>query len=607
MAPASTTFQPGAESGNASRDPREPRPVRVANCSGFFGDRVSAAKEQVDGGPIDVLTGDWLAELTMLILVRQRLKRGPGSGYARTFLTQMREVLGTCLDRGIRVVSNAGGLDPQGAADALREIADELGLSPRIAVVTGDDLTSRPELITDAVNLSTGEKLSDLGLAPVTANAYLGAFGIAAALEAGADVVITGRVTDAAIAVGPAAWWHGWTPADLDPLAGAVAAAHVIECGAQACGGNYAFFTEVADMTHLGFPIAEIAADGSSVITKHPGTGGEVSVGTVTAQLLYEVDTPAYLGPDVVARFDTIELSQQGPDRVLLSGVSGDPPPDTLKVALTTLGGFRNTVGVVITGLDADAKADVVERQLAPLLATFSHAQADRVPFGPQRTELRISAVDPDQAKVGRAFSNAVIELTLASYAGFYPTAPPGDARPYSIYWPTTVPAGEVEQVVCVDGDEVARVPALSPLARRLSPWPVPDAASSRAASTRGASSSERGETTQAPLGLVAGARSGDKGGDANIGLWVRTDEAVPWLLDLVTPERVREWIPEAVDKHVDVYPLPNLRAVNIVVRGHLGRGVADGVGLDPQAKGLGEWLRAQVVDVPTTLLEAAP
>jgi hypothetical protein len=577
-----------------SPDPREPRAVRIANCSGFFGDRLSAAREQVEGGPIDVLTGDWLAELTMLILVRQRLKKGPGSGYARTFLTQMEQVLGTCLERGIRVVSNAGGLDPQGAADALREIADGLGLTPRIAVVTGDDLTGRPDLIRDAVNISTGETLSDLGLSPVTANAYLGAFGIAEALRAGADVVITGRVTDAAIAVGPAAWWHGWTPQDLDPLAGAVAAAHVIECGAQACGGNYAFFADIDDMTHLGFPIAEVEADGTAVITKHPGTGGEVSVGTVTAQLLYEVDTPAYLGPDVIARFDTIELTQQAPDRVRMAGVRGDPPPDTLKVALTTLGGFRNTVGIVLTGLDQDAKAALVERQLAPLLQTFAQSSLERVPLGPDRTELRITVVDADQRKVGRAFSNAVIELTLASYAGFYPTAPPADARPYSIYWPTLVPAAEVEQVVSLDGEEVARIPALSPLAGgvpAVGPIDVPEAGT------------PAGETARVPLGLLVGARSGDKGGDANVGLWVRNDDALPWLLGLVTPARVREWVPEAGDKDVDVYPLPSLRAVNVVIRGHLGRGVADGIGLDPQAKGLGEWVRAQPVDVPTMLL----
>lgn len=584
------------------RDPRQPRPVVVANCSGFFGDRVSAAREQVEGGPIDVLTGDWLAELTMLILVRQRLKKGPGSGYARTFLTQMRQVLATCLDRGIRVVSNAGGLDPQGCADALREIADGLGLAPRIAVVTGDDLTSRPDLITDAVNISTGERLSDLGLTPVTANAYLGAFGIAAALDAGADIVITGRVTDAALTVGPAAWWHRWTPDDLDPLAGAVAAGHVIECGAQATGGNYAFFTDLdaqpgADMAHLGFPLAEIAADGTSVITKHPGTGGAVTTGTVTAQVLYEVDTPAYLGPDVTARFDTITLTQDGADRVRISGVRGDPPPDTLKVALTTLGGFRNTIGVVLTGLDRDAKADLVVRQLAPVLDGVAQHTLERVPYGPDREELRITAIDPDQNTVGRAFSNAVIELTLASYAGFYPTAPPADARPYSIYWPTLVPAAQVEQVVTVDGDEIVRLPAGSPWAGKPPVVPEPAAAGSGAKPVHG------GQRVDVALGRLVGARSGDKGGDANIGLWARSDDAWPWLLDLVTPQQVRAWIPEAADKTIDIYPLPSLRALNVVVRGHLGRGVADGVGLDPQAKGLGEWVRSRIVAVPVELL----
>ena len=583
-------------------DPRSARPVRIANCSGFFGDRVSAAREQVEGGPIDVLTGDWLAELTMLILTRQRLKKGPGSGYARTFLTQMEQVLGSCLERDIRVVSNAGGLDPQGAADALREVADGLGLSPRIAVVTGDDLSPRPDLVADAVNLSTGEVLSEAGLQPVTANAYLGAFGIAAALDADADVVITGRVTDAALAVGPAIWWHGWTPNDLDALAGAVAAGHVIECGAQACAGNYAFFAEVPDMGHLGFPVAEVAADGTSVITKHPGTGGEVTVGTVTAQLLYEVDTPAYLGPDVIARFDTIALEQDAPDRVRLSGVRGDPPPTTLKVAVTTLGGFRNSVSVVLTGMDRDAKAALVQEQLADVLAGVAHAEVERLPYGTEREQLRITVVDPEQNMVGRRFSNAVIELTLASYAGFYPTAPPSDARPYSIYWPTLVPASEVEQVVTMDGREVARISALSPLASADAAAPDTQPASDAPS----APDRSWGATRTAPLGTLVGARSGDKGGDANVGLWVRTDAAYAWLRDLVTPDVVRTWIPEAADKHVDVYPLPTLRAVNVVVRGHLGRGVADGVGLDPQAKGLGEWVRAQPVELPLALLDPA-
>jgi hypothetical protein len=406
--------------------------------------------------------------------------------------------------------------------------------------------------------------------------------------------VITGRVTDAALAVGPAIWWHGWTHEHLDELAGAVAAAHVVECGAQASGGNYAFFTEVPDMGHLGFPIAEIAADGSSVITKHPGTGGQVSVGTVTAQLLYEVDTPRYLGPDVVARFDTLQLAQVGPDRVEISGVRGDPPPATLKVAVTTLGGFRNTIGVMLTGLDLDAKADLVQRQLAPALAGVAQHRVERVSHGLLQSELRITAIDPDAAKAGRAFSNQVIELTLASYAGFYPTAPPGEASPYSIYWPTLVPASEVAQVVTLDGAEVARVPSLSPLAGQPARVPEPVVP---------APAVPDGPTVTAPIGTVAGARSGDKGGDANVGLWVSDDAAYPWLLATVTPDAVRTWIPTAAQAHVDVVPFPTLRAVNVVVRGHLGRGVADNRGLDPQAKGLGEWVRAQPVAVPVALL----
>jgi hypothetical protein len=339
-------------------------PVRIANCSGFFGDRLAAAEEMVNDGPIDVLTGDWLAELTMLILARQRMKHGAGSGYARTFLTQMEQVLGTCLERGIKVVSNAGGLDPMGLATSIKEMASGLGLSVRIGVVTGDDLMARLDELRDAgeafVNMDTGEGLNTQ---PITANAYLGGAGITDALQQGADVVVTGRVTDAALVIGPAAWWHSWDYAtDMDALAGAVTAGHVIECGTQATGGNYAFFTDVPGLEHPGFPIAEVASDGSCVITKHPGTGGMVTVGTVTAQLMYEVGPPAYANPDVTARFDTITLTQAGRDRVHITGAHGDPPPSRLKVAMNYLGGFRNTMTLVLTGLDIEAKADLACR-----------------------------------------------------------------------------------------------------------------------------------------------------------------------------------------------------------------------------------------------------
>ena len=336
-------------------------PIRIANCSGFFGDRLSAAREMVEGGPIDVLTGDWLAELTMLILARTRLKR-PNGGYARTFVSQLEQVMGTCLSRGIRVVSNAGGLDPAGCADAVAELAQKLGLHPKIAYVRGDDLMERlPELVASdqLTHFETGEPIKDVTRF-VTANAYLGCWGIVDALERGADIVITGRVTDAAVVCGPAAWRHGWSRTHWDALAGAVVAGHVIECGAQATGGNYSFFTEVPGMERVGFPWAEISEDGSALIGKHDGTGGEVSIGTVTSQLLYEIGGPEYLGPDVTARFDTIEIEQVQPDRVRIYGVQGEPPPTTLKVCLNRVGDFRQDMNVCLTGLDIESKAKLV-------------------------------------------------------------------------------------------------------------------------------------------------------------------------------------------------------------------------------------------------------
>ncbi len=252
------------------------RAIRIANCSGFYGDRLAAPVELLDGpDPIDVLTGDYLAELTMLILWKAR-QRHPSAGYATTFLRQMETSLGTCLERGVKVVVNAGGLDPAGLAGALRELGDRLGVSPNVAHVEGDDLLGRIAELTAAgeplTHLDTGQTLAAAAITPVTANAYLGGWGICAALGEGADIVVTGRVTDAALVVGPAAWWHGWQVDEWDRLAGAVVAGHVIECGPQCTGGNYSFDDELPDTRAPGFPIAEVAADGSSVITKQPGT-----------------------------------------------------------------------------------------------------------------------------------------------------------------------------------------------------------------------------------------------------------------------------------------------------------------------------------------------
>src|SRR5271165_5636389 len=418
-----------------------PPPIRIGNASGFYGDRFSAMREMLTGGELDVLTGDYLAELTMLILGRDRL-RDPSLGYARTFLRQLEDCLGLALDKGVTIVANAGGLNPAGLATAVHDLAARLGLAPKIAYVVGDDLLPR------AAELGFGE--------PVAANAYLGGWGIAACLQAGANVVVTGRVTDASLAVGPAAAHFGWSVDDFDALAGAMAAGHVIECGAQATGGNYSFFTEIADLRHPGLPMAEIAADGSSVITKHPGTGGAVTVGTVTAQLLYEVAGVRYPNPDVTLRLDTVQLSQDGPDRVRISHVRGEPPPPTLKVSLNALGGYRNQVEFVLTGLDIEAKAELVKAQLAgtvPDGAQWTLARTDQADAATEEqasATLRCVVRNPDAKAIGRAFSGAAVELALASYPGFHLTAPPGDAQPYGVFTAAYLDRAQVRQIAAL-------------------------------------------------------------------------------------------------------------------------------------------------------------
>ena len=580
-------------------------PIRIANCSGFFGDRLSAAREMVEDGPIDVLTGDWLAELTMLILARTRAKR-PGGGYARTFVTQMEQVMGACLERGIKVVSNAGGLDPDGCAAAVAEVAAKLGLHPKIAYVRGDDLMPRmPELLAadQLRHFETGEPIKDASF--LTANAYLGIWGIVDALSRGADIVITGRTTDAAIVCAPAAWRHGWSRTDWNALAGGVAAGHVIECGTQATGGNYSFFTEVPGMTRTGFPWAEVAEDGACVFGKHDGTGGEVSIGTITSQLLYEIGGPAYLGPDVTTRFDTIRLEQVGPDRVRMFGVQGEPPPPTLKVCLNRAGGFRNDMNVCLTGLDIEAKANLIEDAFWEA-CPFAPGDFQKVTTRLMRTDkpdpetneqavaiLKISVKDADPNKVGRAFSNAVTELGLATIPGFFGVGGgPGEGRPYGVYEPACIAAELVPQEVVLLGGDTREVSSVIPAGRAAVVLPPEPAAEAPA-----------GPTLRAPLGCVVGTRSGDKGGNANLGVFARNDAAFTWLDGFLDTARLRALLPEVRELAIDRHRLPNIRALNFVIHGLLEEGVAASTRQDPQAKSLGEWLRARVVDVPEALL----
>ncbi len=573
--------------------------IRVGNCSGYYGDRLSAMREMLEGGKLDYLTGDYLAELTMLILGRDRMKDST-LGYAKTFVRQMTDSMSLAKDLGVKVVANSGGLNPAGLADALRSIAAEQGLEISIAHVEGDDLVGRAE------ELNFGSVM--------TANAYLGAFGIASALEGGADVVVTGRVTDASVVVGPAIAEFGWARDDYDALAGAVVAGHVIECGTQATGGNFSGFGSIDTSKPLGFPIAEISSDGSVVITKHDGTGGAVTVDTVTAQLVYEVNGPAYLGPDVSSRLDSMTLTQQGPDRVAITGVTGEAPPEMTKVCLNTIGGFRNSVEFLLTGLDIPEKAALIRTQMDKALSILPpdsvEWQLDRTDVPDPSTQaqatslLRCHVKSAQAEPVGRAFSDAAIQLALASYPGFSVTRPPAAGTPFGVYRAAYVPQDMVPHIVKhADGrsEDIAppeRVaPILDPNAKRTEPKPPTE--------------DWLGETVRAPLGRLAYARSGDKGGDANVGVWIPADHpsadaAYVWLAGFLDESTVRELLPEATLLKLEIHPLPNLRAVNIVIHGLLGDGVASSTRLDPQAKGLGEWLRARDCAIPSTLLPDA-
>lgn len=570
------------------------RPIRIANCSGFYGDRLSAAREMVEQGPIDVLTGDYLAELTMLILHKAR-RRDPGGGFATTFVRQVEDVLGTCIERGIRIVTNAGGLNPAGCADAVRIVAGRLGLQVDVAHIEGDDLLGEIDRLRPQLDhVDTGQPLT---ATPITANAYLGGWGIAAALTAGAQVVVCPRVTDAALVVGPAAWWWDWRRDDWDALAGAVTAGHVIECGAQVTGGNFAFFTDLVDRARpLGFPIAEVGSDGSSVITKHPDTGGAVTVDTVTAQLVYEVAGPRYANPDVVARFDTVQLSNVGPDRVAIRGVRGEPAPLTTKVCINIEGGYRNRVTFVLTGLHQQEKAEWVRDALFQRLGgtdAFDEVDVRFVPAPSNATtqeqasgRLHVSVRSSDERLTGRAFSSAAVELALATYPGFFTTTAPGAAQSIGDFWPALVANEAIHQQVVLSSGQ--RIDIETVPHSHTQTLVIPGLTDASVVAV--------GPGAAEPLGALFGARSGDKGGNANVGVWARDDAGYAWLVRNLDADMIRCLIPESQGLVVHRFELASIRAVNFVLVGYLGRGVASNTVFDPQAKGLGEYLLSRVM-----------
>ena len=582
--------------------------IKIANCSGFYGDKISAAKELVDGGPIDVLTGDYLAELTMAILYSQKLQRGEDKGYVGTFLKQIKEVAKSCKEKKIKIISNAGGLNPKSMASEIKKILDEQSIDMKVAYIDGDDLLPRMEDLTKEgevfENIDKNIPLNDSGFSTLTANAYLGAWGIKEALDNGADIVVCPRVTDAAVVIGPAAWKFNWDRNNYDALAGALAAGHIIECGCQATGGNYAFFKEVSSFDNVGYPIAEILEDGSFYVTKHPGTGGLVSKGTVTAQLLYEISSPAYKNPDVIAHFDTLKIEDIEKDKVYISGCRGSSPPKDHKVCINLAGGFRNGMEIMLTGLDIEAKAKVFEDAL--FNSVGGKEQFDEVSIQLHRTDkenpisneesmasLVISVKSMNADLVGRLFSAKIIELALANIPGFFAQGCVKSSGPVIVYWPALIDSKHIKEKVYIEDKEIEIIPTsqmnFEDIYYQRDPIEIEEI--------------EIKDEENIYFGDLYGTRSGDKGGCANIGVWAKNSKSFAFLSKYLSEEKLKELLPDLKDFKIERFELSNINSLNFYIHGILEDGVSSNNRKDSQAKSLGEYLRAKIIKVPKEIL----
>ena len=582
--------------------------IKIANCSGFYGDKLSAAKDLVDGGPIDVLTGDYLAELTMAILFGQKMQRGEDKGYVGTFLKQINQIAKSCKEKNIKIVSNAGGLNPKSMAIEIEKILKEQSIDMKVAYIDGDDLmptiSNLKKTGEEFKNIDKGKKLDESGYSPLTANAYLGAWGIKEALDKGADIVVCPRVTDAAVVIGPAAWKFNWKRDNYDALAGALAAGHIIECGCQATGGNYAFFKEVESFDNVGYPIAEIYDDGSFYVTKHPDTGGLVSTGTVTAQLLYEINSPAYVNPDVIAHFDTLKIVEVEKDKVYVSGCRGSSPPDKHKVCINLAGGFRKGMEIILTGLDIEDKAKVFTDAL--FNSVGGRKQFDDVSIQLHRTDkenpnsneeamasLLVSVKSKDQNLVGRLFSAKIIELALANIPGFFAQGGVKSSGPVIIYWPALVNSKHIKEKVHIDGEEIEVIPTsqleLEEIYYQKEPIKIKKI--------------KKEDEKEIYFGEIYGTRSGDKGGCANLGVWAKNADSFAFLHDFLTVKKLKELLPDLNQYKIERFELANINSLNFYIHDILQDGVSSNDKKDGQAKSLGEYLRAKKVKVPQSII----
>lgn len=596
--------------------------VRIGGASGFWGDSSVGAPQLVQSGQIDYLVFDYLAELTMSILAAARMKK-PELGYATDFVSvAMKSVLKDAVAKGIRVVSNAGGVNPEGCADAVRALARELGVEVKIAVVTGDDVMPLlPELRNAQPPIAELQSGKPLPAKVVTANAYLGAAPVKAALDAGAQIVITGRCVDSAVTLGVLMHEFGWTPQDLDQLAGASLAGHIIECGCQGTGGLHTDWQDVPDWAHIGYPIVECRADGSFTLTKPKGTGGLIAPQCVAEQLLYEIHDPAaYLLPDVVCDFTQVQLTQTDPEHVRVTGARGQAPTNTYKVCATYAEGFKTSAQLTIVGFDAVAKArrtgeTILERVgellkaqgLPPFSATHLEVLGAESSYGPlanpavnqtREAILRLTARHPDKTAL-QLLSTEVAASGTSWAPGTTGFAGRAGVSPLIRQYAFLLDKAKLTPTVTLNG-KVVPVPNCHP-----APGSQSQAATKQVADTATeATAPASGDTIEVPLIRLAWARSGDKGDTSNIGVIARNPEWLPLLRQQLTEARVAEHLAHLMTGHkVTRYELPGIHAFNFVCEQALGGGGMASLRNDSLGKGMGQILLTMPVRVPRDLL----
>lgn len=589
-----------------------PDVIRIANAGGYWGDDLSQFKRQLELGPVDCVTLDFLAEITMSIMQKQRA-RDPRAGFARDFVAQVREALPLIVKRGAKVISNAGGVNPLGCRGALLEMAQAEGHAIEVAAVTGDDLMARlGELNAAGVtldNMEDGAPFAAVRERVSSANVYYGAWPVVEALRGGAQIVVTGRCTDTGITLAPMIHAFGWQPGDWDRLAAGIVAGHIVECGAQSTGGNFTDWRKVKRFESIGYPIVEVSADGSFVVTKHAGTGGAVTVRTVKEQLVYEMGDPrSYITPDVVADFATIRLEQAGRDRVRVWGVKGRPAPSTLKVSASYFDGLKASGSLIISAPDAVAKARafadlfwkrVGEKFAATHTELVGHSACwgpVAPPVDPPEVLLRLSVRDRDKHKIEK-FSKMLPAVILSGPPGVAVTGGRPQAQEVVAYWPALVPRDRVKPTLVSRAEE------------REMDWPTPVLPPAKpAALAKPAWPKAKGATRSVtvPLSAVAHGRSGDKGDTCNIGLIARAPEIYPWLARTVTAALVKRRFKGITLGRVERHAVPNLWALNFLLQESLGGGGTVSLRLDAQGKTLSHALLAMPVRVPVALVEAA-